>query len=184
MRSARFFFSAHVALLTMTDHSRIVKKQFGVWSLYYQPTPFLARGAFTRAYGCLRDAFKSGARLVIGESAFEQAGNGTTDTAVEKQVSSAASERSLVRKAVSSPPSYFLRFVKEVHSLGPRLFYVEVFRHCWTALESTLTIYTSNRLLETTSQYLERGGTPGAIINAMAFRLALAFFSEFVIKFM
>ena len=184
MRSARFFFSAHVALLTMTDHSRIVKKQFGVWSLYYQPTPFLARGAFTRAYGCLRDAFKSGAKLVIGESAFEQAGNGTTDTAVEKQVSSAASQRSLVRKAVPSPTSYLLRFVKEIHSLGPRLFYTEIFCQCWTVLESTLTIYTSNQLLEATSHYVERGGTPSSIINAIAFRLGLAFFSESVIKFM
>ena len=165
----------------MTDYGRIVEKHSGVWSVYYRQQPPLVRSTVTKGYESFRDAIRVGAKLVMCVPTPEQANDRKT-TIIKERVPNTTPERRLARRATLGPPSYLLRFVKEVHSLGPHLFYIEVFCQCWTVLESTLTIYTSNRLLETTSQYLEHGGSPNGIFKAMAFRLGLALFSEFGIK--
>lgn len=173
----------------MADSRGIITKQLGVWTIHYRSNRLFNHSDVSKVYGYLQGKVLNGVKTISGMAVLEQTGspaplssNGKpTDESTSRTEHSDGGARTEAK--VSGSLSYLGQFVKEIYSLGPFLFYVEVLCEAWNVVDATATVYASNRLLESTSQCLRQETCSTTnIIKALLLQFGIALFHEFVIK--
>ena len=178
----------------MTDSSGIITKQLGVWTIHYRPTRLrlFNRSSISKVCGFLKEKAVKGTKMAFGISILEQArstgasspSNGTSLSDSPPELGEGGEMKHPTTNAkAAGTTSYLVQFVREVYSLGPVLFYVELLCEAWEVIEATMTVYSSNRLLEAASQCLRKDTCSTAnVVNALLLRFGVAVFHEFAIK--
>ena len=171
----------------MADEAGIITKQLGVWTIHYRPKHLFTRRNLAKARTHASRAVTYGAKAALGLSGLNLVWLQSKPPSSDEKTSSTASSDADVNtsSASTSSVSYVLRFVKEIHSLGPRSFCIDLLCGVWSVVDETLALYASSQLLQATSRCLDRDGCmPARIAYALVFRVILVLFSECVVNTM
>ena len=161
------------------DTPSLVTETYGVWTIVYEPLGIsrsrrlsdwlvFAKGVGERAVQLISyslDAHVDEARVPLNEKA--------SDAKLAEGLPITGQIRNLVR------------FLKDIYSLGPSLFAIQIASEVLSIFDTTANLYAANKLLENTSRCLDGGECrASSIMYALAFRISLAFVSNIYTQYM
>jgi hypothetical protein len=160
---------------------KLVTRTFGIWTVTFLPNAIVPTEGLLKGLALVRKALDYSVNLLSGSIA-------ATPSSQDGSASPSTDDKTCLPDTEPAggitPPSsflYLMRFMKEVFSLDPALFYLYIASNFASIVRTTLDLYASNRLLEATSQCL--GSESCDLYNvayALALRVSLAFLTEII----